>query len=159
MSTLKQAEKKHFPIGRSAARLAAVQALYQMEMAQTDVVEVLKQFSARATGTEFENGDCGNADFGFFREIVEGVVREQRLIDPEIGRCLAPDWPMDRLDAIMRAILRASVFELMFRPDIPPRAAINEYMDVARAFYEADEPRFVNGVLDRLARTLAEPRL
>lgn len=159
MGTASPTAKKHFPVGKSAARLAAVQALYQMEIAQTDVVELLAQFSSRALGKEFDDGDCGNADFAFLKDIIEGVVREQLDIDPQINRCLAPDWPMERLDSVMRAILRAGCFELMFRHDIPARAAINEYVDVARAFYDSEEPRFVNGVLDKLARTLPEPRL
>jgi transcription antitermination protein NusB len=147
------------PLRRSAARLAAVQALYQMELAQTDVNEVLAQFSTRTSGGSFEEGNVGSADFSHLKSIVEGVVREQRVIDPKIGESLASGWTLERLEAIMRAILRAGAFELLFRDDVPARAVISEYVDVAHAFYEGDQPGFVNGVLDRLARSLSIPRL
>jgi N utilization substance protein B len=146
-------------VHRSAARLAAVQALYQMDLAQTDVSEVLAQFSSRAAGQNFDEGEVGGAEFAFLRDIVEGVVREQRAIDPKINESLAGGWSLDRLESILRAILRAGAYELMFRDDVPPRTVISEYVDVGRAFYEADQPAFVNGVLDKLARSLAIPKL
>jgi transcription antitermination protein NusB len=147
------------PVRRSAARLAAVQALYQMELAQTDVGEVLAQFSTRTAGGNFEEGNVADADFSHLRSIVEGVVREQRAIDTKINESLASGWSLQRLESIMRAILRAGAFELLFRDDIPARAVISEYVDVAHAFYDGDQPGFVNGVLDRLARSLSIPRL
>jgi transcription antitermination protein NusB len=147
------------PVRRSAARLAAVQALYQMELAQTDVGEVLAQFSTRTAGGNFEEGNVGDADFSHLKNIVEGVVREQRAIDTKINESLAPGWSLERLESILRAILRAGAFELLFRDDIPGRAVISEYVDVAHAFYDGDQPGFVNGVLDRLARSLSIPRL
>lgn len=147
------------PVRRSAARLAAVQALYQMELAQTDVGEVLAQFSTRTAGGNFEEGNVGDADFSHLKSIVEGVVREQRAIDTKINESLAPGWSLERLESILRAILRAGAFELLFRDDIPGRAVISEYVDVAHAFYDGDQPGFVNGVLDRLARSLSIPRL
>jgi len=146
-------------VGRSVARLGAVQALYQMDLAQTEVSEVVAQFSARAAGTEFENGDCAEADFDHLKDIVEGSVREQRTIDTEINRYLSQGWSLERLETVLRAILRAGTYELMFRTDVPARAIIDEYVHIARAFYQADEPGFINGVLDRLARSLAVPRL
>ena len=147
------------PLRRSAARLAAVQALYQMDLAQTDLGEVLAQFSSRAAGENFEDGEIEGADFTFLKNIVEGVVREQRAIDPKINDSLAAGWSLERLESIMRAILRAGAYELMFRDDVPARTVISEYVDVAHAFYEGEQPGFVNGVLDKLARSLAVPRL
>jgi transcription antitermination protein NusB len=155
----KQSGGRRRPVRRSAARLAAVQALYQMDLAQTDVGEVLAQFSTRTTRSNFDDGNVEGADFAFLKDIVEGVVREQRTIDPKISEILAPGWSLSRLESIMRAMLRAGAYELMFRDDIPAKAVISEYIDVAHAFYDGDQPGFVNGVLDRLARSLAVPKL
>jgi N utilization substance protein B len=146
------ANRRPRPVARSAARLGAVQALYQMDIAGTDVGEVLAQFSARASGDSFDEGQCGEADYKLLKEIVDGVVREQSVIDPTINRTLDAKWPLTRLDATLRGILRAAAYELMFMENVPARATINEYVDVAHAFFEEEEPRFVNGVLDRLAR-------
>lgn len=140
------------PAARAAARLGAAQALYQMDMAGTDVGEVLAQFSARAAGEDFDGGQCGEADYAFLKQIVDGVVREQAKIDPVVNGVLQQSWPINRLDATVRAILRAAAFEIMFLPQVPVRVAITEYVDVAHAFFGAEEPRFVNGVLDALAR-------
>lgn len=141
------------PTAKSAARLGAVQALYQMDLAGTDVGETLAQFSARASGNNFDNGDCGEADFRHLREVVDGVVREQPLLDPKLDQLLDKDWPLHRLDTTVRAILRAGAFELCFMDGIPARVAISEYVSVADAFFEnSDEPRFINGVLNILAR-------
>jgi N utilization substance protein B len=139
--------------------LAAVQALYQMELAQTDLGEVLTQFSGRTSRANFDDGNVEGADFAFLKDIVEGVVREQRAIDPKINESLAADWSLARLEAILRAVLRAGAYELMFRHDVPAKAVISEYVDVAHAFYDGDQPGFVNGVLDRLARSLSVPKL
>ena len=140
------------PVARSAARLGAVQALYQMDLAGTDVGEVLAQFSSRAAGEAFEDGQCGEADFPLLRQIVDGVVREQTAIDPVLNGALDPSWPLTRIDSTLRAILRAAAFEIMFMPNIPPRVTITEYLDVAHAFFSGDEPGLVNGVLNRIAR-------
>lgn len=140
------------PVARSAARLGAVQALYQMDIAGTDVGEVLAQFSARAAGDAFDEGQCGPADFSFLKEVVDGVVREQSVIDPAIDRLLDKSWPLNRLDATLRAILRAAAYEIMFIEKVPARVAINEYLDVAHAFFAEQEPKLVNGVLNSLAR-------
>jgi N utilization substance protein B len=144
--------RRERPVERAAARLGAVQALYQMDLAGTDVGETLAQFSARASGDDFESGQCGEADYRHLREVVDGVVREQQTIDPLVDRLLDPAWPLHRLDSTVRAILRAGAYELMFMARVPARVAISEYVDVADAFFDRDEPRFVNGVLDRLAR-------
>jgi transcription antitermination protein NusB len=139
-------------VSRSSARLGAVQALYQMDIAGTDFSEVLSQFGAGRIGEIFEDGECGEADFGFLKDIVEGVVREQGEVDRQVDDLLAAGWRLARLDSTLRAVLRAGAYELMFRPDVPARVTITEYVDVAHAFFEGDEPRVVNGVLDALAR-------
>lgn len=142
------------PTARSAARLGAVQALYQMDIASTDVGETLAQFSTRVAGDNFENGETGQADFKFLRNIVEGTVREQGLLDPFVDKALDKEWPLHRLDATVRAILRAATFELFFMDKVPARVAISEYVDVADAFFDGgDEPRFINGVLNTIARS------
>jgi N utilization substance protein B len=139
-------------VSRSSARLGAVQALYQMDIAGTDFAEVLAQFGAGRLGETFEDGECGEADFEFLKDIVEGVVREQHGIDRAVEDHLAAAWTLGRLDSTLRAVLRAGAYELMFRADVPARVSITEYVDVAHAFFEAEEPRVVNGVLDALAR-------
>ena len=140
------------PIARSAARLGAVQALYQMDIGGVDLGETLAQFSSRATGDDFDDGQCGEADYKHLREVVEGAVREQLLIDPTVDKLLDAEWPLHRLDATLRAILRAGAFEIMFKENVPGKVAINEYVNVAGAFYEGDEPGFANAVLNKLAR-------
>ena len=140
------------PVARAAARLGAVQALYQMDIGGTDVGETLAQFSSRAVGDDFEGGQCGEADYKHLKEVVDGVVREQKTIDPQVDRILDTGWPLHRLDSTVRAILRAAAYELMFMEKVPARVAISEYVDVASAFFGHEESNFVNGVLDRLAR-------
>jgi transcription antitermination protein NusB len=138
-------------VSRSSARLGAVQALYQMDIAGTGIADVLDEFGAGRMGEVFEDGECGEADFAFLKDIAEGVVREQHAVDRAVERHLAAAWTLGRLDSTLRAVLRAGAYELMFRPDVPARVTISEYVDVARAFFEEDEPRVVNGVLDALA--------
>lgn len=154
---------------RTRARLGAVQALYQMELADTDLSDIFAEYGAGTVARGFEelsedgkdggdvDPDTKSDDFEFFRDVVSGVVREQRDIDPKINNCLAQGWRLERLDSILRAILRAGTYELAHRSDVPARVVINEYLDVAHAFFEGDEPKFVNGVLDRLARQVREP--
>ncbi|MDQ0471555.1 transcription antitermination factor NusB [Labrys wisconsinensis] len=137
---------------RAAARLAAVQALYQMEIAGAGVADVLAEFEAHWIGQEVEGDEYKPAEAAFFRDIVGGVVREQRSIDPKIDQALAEGWPLKRVDAILRAILRAGAYELGERHDIPPRVSITEYVDVAHAFLDREEAGMVNAVLDRIAR-------
>ena len=143
---------------RSAARLAAVQGLYQMDLAATDLNVVIHDLTANP----IEEPQPGETDIeaqyvpdpAFLAELLRGVVRRQREIDPMVDNQLATGWRLARVDSILRAILRAGVFELMERSEIPARIAITEYVDVAKAFFDADEPKVVNGVLDKLARKL-----
>jgi N utilization substance protein B len=137
---------------RSAARLAAVQALYQMEIAGAGIVDVLAEFESHWLGQVVEGVEYKPAEEAFFRDIVGGVVREQRRLDPKVNAALAQGWPLKRIDAILRAILRAGAYELSERHDIPPRVTISEYVDVAHAFLDQEEAGMVNAVLDRLAR-------
>lgn len=137
---------------RSAARLAAVQALYQMDLAQTDVGAVIAEFTLHRFGQEVDGAYYDAAGQPHFEEVVRGVVREQRRIDPLVGDHLAGGWRLGRIDSILRAILRAGAYELIGCPDVPAKVVINEYLNVAHAFFEGEEPSVVNGVLDRLAR-------
>ncbi len=138
---------------RGAARLAAVQALYQMDLGGDDLGSVVAEFEAHRLGQEIEGAAMRPADAGFFRNLVNGVVDQQRKIDPAIHNVLPDSWPLKRIDLTLRSILRCGVFELMAKPDIPSRVVINEYMDVARAFFDQDEPGLVNAVLDAIARS------
>lgn len=139
---------------RGSARLAAVQALYQMDIAGSEVGDVLAEFEAFRLGKEIDGLEFREADPAWFRDIVTGVVRSQREIDPRVHLALTEDWPLRRIDVTLRAILRAGTWELMARKEVPARVIISEYIDVAKAFFVEDEPRIVNGVLDRLARDL-----
>jgi transcription antitermination protein NusB len=140
------------PIARSAARLGAVQALYQMDIGAADLGETLAQFSSRVVGEDFDDGQCGAADYKHLREVVEGAVREQALIDPTVDKLLDKEWPLHRLDSTLRAILRAGAFEIMFKENVPAKVAINEYVNVAGAFFDGEEQNFANAVLNNLAR-------
>ena len=140
------------PAERSAARLAAVQALYQMDVSGTAVTDALAEFEAYWLGREVEGIKFQPSDTAFFRNILEGVVKDQRAIDVKIDAALAEGWPLARIEAVLRAILRAGGFELMFRKDVPARVVISDYVDVTHGFYDQDEPGLVNAVLDTLAR-------
>ena len=142
---------------RGAARLAAVQALYQMDVGRQTLEDTLAQFSAHHLGREIEGEQYLPADADFFRQILRGVVKFQRELDPAIDNALTDDWPVTRVDATLRAILRAASWELLRRQDIPARVVISEYLDIARAFYEDDATGLVNGVLDRITRDCAHP--
>lgn len=137
---------------RGAARLAAVQALYQMDVGRQTLEDTLSQFAAIHKAREIEGDEYLPADADFFRQIVGGVIRTQLEIDPAINASLRDDWPMPRIDATLRAILRAATFELLRKQDIPARVVITEYVDVAKAFFDEDATRMVNGVLDDVAR-------
>ncbi len=140
---------------RSAARLGAVQALYQLEVADGAAPEaVAQEFLDHRLGQEIEGARYAKADRDFFRDIVIGASAERPTLDGYIAHALVKEWPLDRLETIVRAILRAGVYELRHRPDVPTNTIINEYVDVAHAFYQDDAPRFVNGVLDRLAKEI-----
>lgn len=146
---------------RSVARLAAVQALYQMEVSAAGVEAVIREFSDHRFDRALE-GDDGDAEAGaatlatadepFFADLVRGVVAQQRNVDAAITKRLAEGWRLERLDATVRAILRAGAFELAHRADVPTEVVIDEYVDVAKSFFEGSEPGFVNGALDGVAR-------
>lgn len=137
---------------RAAARLAATQALYQMEVGGKGLNEILAEFEAHWIGREVEGDQYIPAEVDFFRDILRGVLESQRDIDMEIDETLQAGWPLRRVEAVMRAVLRAGDYELRKRRDIPPRVVIKEYVDVAAAFLAADEVGMINAVLDKLAR-------
>lgn len=137
---------------RSAARLAAVQALYQMDVAGKGLTETRAEFESHWMGGEIEGVRYKQAEVAFFADILEGVVAGQGPIDRLINKTLAGGWPLARIDSVMRAILRAGTYELKARGDIPARVAIKEYVDIAGAFFGAEEAGMVNAVLDSLAR-------
>lgn len=139
---------------RGAARLAAVQALYQLDIAGALLGDVLAEFESFRLGAEVDGEQYREADAAYFREIVSGVVRDQRELDPAVHDSLSSGWPLQRLDATLRAILRAGAWELSARSDVPGRVVVNEYVDIARAFFDADIAGMVNAVLDGLARKL-----
>src|SRR5215217_8343405 len=119
---------------RGAARLAAVQALYQMYIAGTGLNEILAEFESHWLGREVEGEQYLPAEAAFFRDVVEGVVREQRRLDPVIDHALSQGWPLKRIETVLRAVLRAGAYELDHRTDVPARAVVSEYVDVANAF-------------------------
>lgn len=137
---------------QTAARLAAVQALYQMEWSGAGVDAVINEFVEHRLESDIDGAVFHRADADLFAEIVRGVVARQRRIDPYIERRLAKGWTLSRIEATARAILRAGLFELTAKPETPFRVVINEYLDIANAFFDGDEPRFINGVLDAAAR-------
>ncbi len=139
---------------RGAARLAAVQALYQMDLAGSGLNEILAEFESHWIGREVEGAQYLPAEAAFFRDIVTGVVREQRTLDPLIDAALAARWPLKRVEAVLRAVLRAGTYELGHRRDVPARVVVSEYADVAAAFVEREETGMINAVLDQLARNL-----
>jgi transcription antitermination protein NusB len=137
---------------RSAARLAAVQALYQMDLTGKGLDAVIPEFERHWMGKEIEGDRYKPSDGALFRVIVQGVLDRQKRIDPTIDELLAKGWPLKRVEAVMRAILRAGAYELLLTPDTPVKVVISEYVDIARAFFEKEETAMVNAVLDRLAR-------
>ena len=137
---------------RSAARLAAVQALYQQEMEGTPVARLLKEFHDHRLGATIEDARYHDAERDFFDDIVSGVDARRGDIDQAITAHLAEGWSLERLDRPMRAILRAGAYELIARPDVPVGSVISEYVDVAHAFYDKRESGFVNGLLDSIAK-------
>jgi transcription antitermination protein NusB len=139
---------------RGAARLAAVQALYQMDLVGTGLNEILTQFETHWLGGEVEGAQYRPAEAAFFRDIVGGVVREQSRLDPQIDAALTRGWPLKRIEAVLRAVLRAGAYELACRSDVPARVVTAEYVDVAAAFVDEEETGMVNAVLDQLAHQL-----
>lgn len=137
---------------RSVARLAAVQALYQMEVSGAGAEAVVREFSDHRFDRDLEGHVLARADEDFFAKVVRGVVADQTEIDHAIVRRLAEGWRLERIDATLRAILRAGAWELMRRADVPHEVAIDEYVEIAKSFFEGPEPGFVNGALDGIAR-------
>jgi N utilization substance protein B len=140
---------------RSAARLAAVQALYQRAMAGTPVPRLLNEFHQHRLAGDVDGEAIAPAEAAFFDEIVAGVAAREAELDEAIGGRLAAGWTLERLDPLMRQLLRAGTFELLARPDVPRPAVISEYVELAHAFYPAAEAGFVNALLDRLSRDTA----
>ena len=137
---------------RAAARLAAVQALYQHEMEGTAVPTLLHEFHQHRLGAVIEDVEYADAEVDFFDDVVKGALARREELDALIAARLASGWSLDRLDRPMRAILRAGAYELVARADVPKAAAISEYVDVAHAFYDKREAGFVNGLLDAIAK-------
>lgn len=142
---------------RTAARLAAVQALYQMEVAQKGLNEILAEFESHWIGQEVEGDQYRPAEVAFFRDILQGVLDDQTAIDRLTDETLQKGWPLRRIEAVLRAILRCGAYELLHRGDIPARVVITEYADLAAAFFDREEVGLVNGVLDKVARRLRAP--
>ena len=139
-------------ISRSAARLAAVQALYQQEMEGTPTARLLHEFHNHRLGATIEGETYAEAEISFFDDLVEGTLARRDEIDQLITKRLAQGWSLERLDKPMKAILRVGAYELIARPDVPMASVISEYVDVADAFYDQREKGFVNGLLDAIAK-------
>lgn len=137
---------------RSAARLAAVQALYQMDVTGKGIADILAEFESHWIGREIEGAEYKPAEIAYFRNILEGVLADQIGIDREVDTTLSEGWPLKRIEAVMRAILRAGDYELRKRADVPARVVVSEYVDIAGAFFEREEAGMINAVLDALAR-------
>ena len=139
---------------RAAARLGAVQALYQQEMEGTSVPALLHEFHNHRLGRVIEDVEYAEADIAFFDDLVTGVDARREEIDRTIAQKLSDQWSIERLDKPMRQILRAGTYELMARSDVPTGAVISEYLDVTHAFYDKREAGFVNGLLDAVAKAV-----
>jgi N utilization substance protein B len=143
---------------RSAARLAAVQALYQQEMEGTPIPRLLHEFHQHRLGATIGDDEYAEAEVSFFDDVVSGADARKSEIDALISERLAEGWSLERLDRPMRAILRAGAYELVARPDVPVASVITEYVDVAHAFYDKRESGFVNGLLDAIAKAARPAR-
>lgn len=152
MEPLKKPGKAKPANKRAVARLAAVQALYQMDVTGSGARDIVKEFELFRLKQDMEGETLRALDMNWFDGIVTGVVGHQRVVDSAIDEVLKEGWPLARIDVLLRAVLRAGVFELLHREDVPVRAVITEYVEVAKAFFAEDEPQIVNGVLDRIAR-------
>ncbi len=137
---------------RSVARLAAVQALYQMEVSGVGSEAVVREFVEHRFDGDMEGERLAPADEAYFADIVRGAVSGQAEIDKAVARRLAQNWRLERIDATLRAILRAGAFELMRRPEAPTEVVIDEYVEIAKSFFEGPEPGFVNAALDGIAQ-------
>jgi len=156
-------DRRSDPVGRmrarSAARLAAVQALYQMETGGSGIDATAREFREHRIGGEIDGDAIIEADADFFEDVLRGVVEMQLKIDPYIERRLSAGWTLKRLDATARAILRCGIYELVKRVDVPVRTVIDEYVELANDFFEGPEPGFVNGVLDAAAKDVRADEL
>ena len=139
---------------RSTARLAAVQALYQIEMTGAATETVIGEFLDHRLKEEVDGVRLEGADRRMLRDLIAGVALEATALDDMLSAVLEEDWPVERLETLLRLVLRAGAYELSERPDVPPRVVITEYVDLADAFFGGKETGLVNGVLDRLARSL-----
>jgi len=137
---------------RATARLAAVQALYQFDMEGTLVPTLLDEFHRHRLGVEIEGIELAPAETAFFDDLVKGTIARRAEIDELLGAKLAEGWRLERLDKTMLQILRCGAYEIIARADIPTGTAISEYVDVAHAFFEQRDAKFVNGVLDAVAK-------
>ena len=137
---------------RSAARLASVPALYQMDMEDIGIARLLNEFHAHRLGQEIEDAQYADADPDFFDDVVSGVDARRTEIDGLVDGKLGEKWKMDRLDKTMLQILRCGTYELIARPDVPTATVIDEYLDVAHAFFDNKDAKFVNGLLDAVAK-------
>ena len=145
---------------RSAARMSAVQALYEMDITQKGMIDVCAEFEAHWIGQQVdEDLEMREAELSFFKDIVGGVISHQSEIDKTIDNSLAKGWPLVRIEVVLRSIMRAGVYEISRRKDVPPKVSISEYVDVTHAFYAGDEPGMVNAVLDHVARDLRADEL
>lgn len=148
------AERKLLAARRAGARLAAVQALYQMEQTEQSARSVVADFMEDRLGLNDEGEPVEEADPDLFKAIVLGVVERQESIDAAIMKRLAAGWKIERLDATSRAILRAAVYELIAEIGLPSQIILDEYVSIAHAFFEGAEPKFINGLLDAVSRDI-----
>jgi N utilization substance protein B len=139
---------------RSVARLAAVQALYQHEMEATPLAPLLDEFHRHRLGAEIDDEQYAEAEVAFFDDLVKGALARREEIDTLLTGKLAQGWSLARLDKTMLQILRVGTYELLARSDVPTGSAISEYLDVAHAFFDPREAKFVNGVLDAIAKAV-----
>ncbi|NKB52009.1 MAG: transcription antitermination factor NusB [Rhizobiaceae bacterium] len=144
---------------RGSARLSAVQALYQMDISGAGLTEVIAEYENFRLGREIDGETYLEADAAWFRSIVGGVVKDQKIIDPIIHQSLTDTWPLARIDSTLRATLRAGVYELTNRRDVDAPVVVSEYVEIAKAFFDGDEPKMVNGVLDHIARSVRSGEL
>jgi transcription antitermination protein NusB len=162
MSDIPASDKAPAGVDRSSARLAAVQALYEMDMtdiaADSVIDEFLKQRWKPVPGMQTDEEDAlpdlADPDGALLAELIRGVSAKRQDLDGMIGPALSDDWTVERLEMILRAILRAGAFELLSMSEVPAKVVINEYVNVAKAFFDDNKPGMVNGVLDKLARVL-----
>jgi transcription antitermination protein NusB len=144
---------------RTAARLAAVQALYQIELTDAPAENVIREFAQNGLDVDINDEHFGEVDEPLFADLVRGAMARREELDHLLAEALTPDWPVERLERVLRAILRVGAYELLACEDVPMPVVISEYLDIGHAFFAGKEPGLVNGVLDRLARTLRPDEL